>query len=100
MQPKNQSYLRRKNKESIISMLREGKQSYSDLARALKLSNTAIGKIVDELIKQNVVIRLDSVKGRQGINLCINGKLGYIISIDLSGSHFRVYASDLSGKYL
>ena len=52
MQVRNQSYLRRKNKKSIIELLRKRAQSYSDLARELKLSNTAIANIVDDLIEQ------------------------------------------------
>ena len=55
MQVRNQSYLRRKNKKSIIELLRKRAQSYSDLARELKLSNTAIANIVDDLIEQGVV---------------------------------------------
>ncbi|MFQ7078179.1 MAG: hypothetical protein ACLRSW_09730 [Christensenellaceae bacterium] len=68
MQVRNQSYLRRKNKNSIIELLRKKTQSYSDLARELKLSNTAIANIVDDLISENVVYRESDSKGRGGIN--------------------------------
>ena len=84
MQVRNQSYLRRKNKNSIIELLRKKTQSYSDLARELKLSNTAIANIVDDLISENVVYRESDSKGRGGINLSINADYGYVVAVDLS----------------
>ena len=63
MQVRNQSYLRRKNKNSILEILRTKTQSYSDIARELKLSNTAVSKIVDDLIEQDLVYRESDAKG-------------------------------------
>lgn len=100
MQVRNQGYLRRKNKESIIALLREKEQSYSDLARALKLSNTAIGKIADDLIGQNIVRREGDMKGRTGINLSINADLGYVVAIDLSGRQINYCAADFGSNIL
>ena len=88
MQVRNQSYLRRKNKNSIIELLRKKTQSYSDLARELKLSNTAIANIVDDLISENVVYRESDSKGRGGINLSINADYGYVVAVDLSRCGF------------
>ena len=90
MQVRNQSYLRRKNKKSIIDLLRKKTQSYSDLARELKLSNTAIAKIVDDLIEQNIVYRESDAKGRGGINLSINADFGYVIAAGRSRSAPRI----------
>ena len=84
MQERNQTYLRRKNKEDIINLLRERSQSYSEIARALKLSNTAVGKIADALIADNLILRDGDTKGRTGINLQINADFGYVVAIDLS----------------
>ena len=57
MQARNQSYLRRKNKEDIIRLLREQSRSYSDIARVLQLSNTAVAKIADDLMEDGLIAR-------------------------------------------
>lgn len=76
MQVRNQTYLRRKNKEEIIKLLREKSMSYSDIARTLMLSNTAIAKIADDLISDGLIVRDGDAKGRTGIELKINGDYG------------------------
>ena len=100
MKGRNQTYLRKKNKEDIINLLREKSQSYSDIARALKLSNTAVAKIADELIAKNLIWRDGDIKGRTGINLHINADFGYVIAIDLSGRTLSVCAVDFLSNIL
>ena len=100
MQVRNQSYLRRKNKNSIIELLRKKTQSYSDLARELKLSNTAIANIVDDLISENVVYRESDSKGRGGINLSINADYGYVVAVDLSRWQIILSAADFGSNIL
>ena len=65
MQARNQSYLRRKNKEDIIRLLREQSRSYSDIARVLQLSNTAVAKIADDLMEDGLITRQSDTKGRK-----------------------------------
>lgn len=100
MQVRNQSYLRRKNKNSILEILRTKIQSYSDIARELKLSNTAVSKIVDDLIEQDLVYRESDAKGRTGINLSINENYGYIVAIDLSRWQIVISAANFSSEIL
>lgn len=97
---RNQSYLRRKNKKSVIELLRKKTQSYSDLARELKLSNTAIAKIVDDLIEQDIVYRESDAKGRTGISLSINADFGYVIAIDLSRWQITFSVADFASNVL
>lgn len=66
MQVRNQTYLRMKNKEDIINLLREKSRSYSDIARVLRLSNTAISKIADDLISHNLIKRRATRRGAPG----------------------------------
>ena len=80
MQVRNQTYLRRKNKEEIIKLLREKSMSYSDIARTLMLSNTAIAKIADDLISDGLIVRDGDAKGRTGIELNINSDYGYVFA--------------------
>ena len=100
MRERNQTYLRKKNKEDIINLLRERSQSYSDLARALKLSNTAVGKIADALMADGLILRDGDTKGRSGINLRINARFGYVVAIDLSGRTLSLCAADMQGHIL
>ena len=100
MQVRNQTYLRRRNKEDIINLLREQSRSYSDIARVLKLSNTAIAKIADDLIADDIICRDGDTKGRAGINLSINQDYGYVIAIDFSRWQIDCCAADFSGKVL
>ena len=90
MQVRNQTYLRMKNKEDIINLLREKSRSYSDIARVLRLSNTAISKIADDLISHNLIKREGDTKGRTGITLSINADFGYVLAVDFSGTAGRV----------
>lgn len=100
MQVRNQSYLRRRNKEEIIKLLREQSRSYSDIARILKLSNTAIAKIADDLLADEIIRRDGDSKGRAGINLSINPDFGYVIAIDFSHWQTSYCAADFTGEIL
>ena len=100
MQIRNQTYLRRKNKEEIIKLLREKSRSYSDIARILMLSNTAIAKIADDLISDGLILRESDTKGRTGIGLRINNDYGYVLAVDLSGKVINVCAADMGSNIL
>lgn len=100
MQVRNQTYLRRKNKEEIIKLLREKSMSYSDIARTLMLSNTAIAKIADDLISDGLIVRDGDGKGRTGIGLKINGDYGYVFAVDLSGKKINICAADMQSNIL
>ncbi len=99
-QAKNQTYLRMKNKGEIVALLREQSRSYSDIARVLNLSNTAVGKIAYDLIEKGLVKRENETKGRGGITLSINGDFGYVLVVDLSGKDLKVCAADFKSKIL
>ena len=72
MQARNQSYLRRKNKEDIIRLLREQSRSYSDIARVLQLSNTACqdSRRPDGRRAYNASERYQGKKGHYSENQC------------------------------
>ena len=104
MEVKNQTYLRKLNQRAVMALLRkESALSYTDIARALKLSNTAISKICDELIEKNILIRTshaENAKGRPPIVLRINPQAGLIAVIDFSTESTLICLSDLSGRVL
>ena len=84
MQVRNQSYLRKRNKETMLELLREKALSYSDIARSMQLSNPAITKIAEDLLKKGLICRNTDVKGRAGIKLSINKDYGYVFAVDFS----------------
>jgi predicted NBD/HSP70 family sugar kinase len=100
MQVRNQTYLRRKNKEEIVKLLRDQSRSYSDIARALQLSNAAIAKIADDLISDNIIRRESDIKGRSGITLSVNAEFGYVLVIDFSRWQINICASDFASRIL
>lgn len=94
---RNQKYLRKKNTERILRLLRHNDMTYSELARALSLSNTAISNIVNDLIEEGMVERNSDSLGRGGIKIRIRKKLGYVVVIDFSKERTTVTMADLSG---
>lgn len=100
MEARNQTFLRMNNKRDMIALLREQSRSYSDIARALRLSNTAVAKIADDLIAKGLIRRENETKGRMGITLSVNAEFGYIFAIDLSGRNIELCAADFKGQIL
>lgn len=100
MQARNQSYLRRKNKEEVIRLLREKNRSFSDIARELNLSNTAVSNIADDLIGDGIITREGDTKGRRGITLKINSNFGYVFAADFSGRTLNICVADTNSKII
>lgn len=100
MQVRNQTYLRRKNKGEIVRLLRDRSRSYSELARALKLSNAAIAKIADDLIADGIIKRESDMKGRTGITLSVNADFGYVVAVDFSHWQINICVSDFASNIL
>ena len=97
---KNQAYLRRKNKEDVVRILRQNSLSYSEIAKILQLSNPAIAKIADDLIEDNIIYRESESKGRGGIHLSLNTDLGYVFVVDFSRWQVEICAFDFAGNLL
>lgn len=100
MEARNQAFLRKNNKWDVIKLLRAQSRSYSDVARVLNLSNTAVGKIADELIAKGLVKRENETKGRAGITLSVNADFGYVLAVDLSGREIVICAADFKRRVL
>ncbi len=104
MEIKNQSYLRRLNQRAVVDLLSHGGLSYTEIAKSLKLSNTAISKICDELLEKRILLsepgESSGEKGRPPIMLRINPDAGRVAAIDFSTENTLVCVSDLSGRIL
>lgn len=66
----------------------------------LRLSNTAISKIADDLISHNLIKREGDTKGRTGITLSINADFGYVLAVDFSGRELNLCAADFESRIL
>ena len=103
MEVKNQSYLRRLNQKAVVALLRNQELSYTDIAKKLKLSNTAISKITGDLLEKRILLREikdTGEKGRPPIMLRINPESGLIAAIDFSTENVLICISDLSGRII
>ena len=99
-QGRNQKYLRKRNKGKILQLLSRNPMSYSELARELNLSNTAIGNIVNDLIESGIVERESDVLGRLGIRIKLRQQIGYIVAIDLSKAFSEICAVTLTNELI
>lgn len=93
----NQGYLRTINQKAILKYLRRGKLCCADLAKRLSLSNTAIGKIIDNLIDKGIVVK-NNLLSRRNNMIEINHKAGVVIAVNLSGSEFCVCLINFNGQ--
>ena len=84
MEGRNQKYIRKRNKEKILNLLTQKEMTYSELARELNISNTAIANICRELIDDKILERTNNTLGRGGIKLKISKRMGFIVAIDFS----------------
>lgn len=95
----NQSYLRSINQKSVLKHLRREKMCCADLAKRLNLSNTAIGKIVDDLVQRGIVLKGSYLNQRNNV-LQINDEAGVVMSINLAGQDISVCLISLSSQII
>lgn len=98
----NQPYLKELNIISCIRAIRShGIISRVELADNLGLSRSTITAIINKLLEEKLVIEVgigDSKGGRPRKLLQFNTEAAYIISIDWSPMHIKLFISDLKGK--
>lgn len=101
---KNQTSARDKNLEIIIEHLQKESLSRSDLALKMQLSKTALGKIVDEMLLNNLVILSEekgpNQVGRKKVLYEINKDAGLVLAINFAGHHVSVTIANLKHEIL
>lgn len=107
MQKKNQQSpiaIRYNNQKEILKIMSNGSYSCTDLAKIMKLSNTAVENIVDELLLMNILVRAEDQNtgrpGRRPIKFHINGELGVVASVDLADRDLVVCIANLNRQIL
>ncbi len=99
----NQSYLRSINQRTILDYLRRESLSCTDLAKRMKLSNTAIAKITEELVSFGILVKRDGCVqdvGRRPIMLDINPAAGALYVFNLAGRAPVGIVADLAGNII
>lgn len=97
----DQHLVRESNRSLVLNYIRERTTvSRADLAPYTGLSRTAIGNIVDELVKEGIVLQEEHRIGddRRTNLLSFNATAGYILGGTLGSQHLSVVLVDLSGQ--
>lgn len=88
----------------LLSLIQKYKQiSRSQLAELTKISNTAVGKIVRNLIKDELIIEVGQTEGevgRKATILEINPSGGFIIGLEIDLNTIKIASVALNGKII
>ncbi|MCX6078284.1 MAG: ROK family transcriptional regulator [Chloroflexi bacterium] len=92
------------NQSAVLELLRrENTISRSDIGRKLKISLPTVMRIIDDLLKSNLVFELDEKEytgGRKKTLLQFNQKDNVVIGIDLGGMSIYAALADIGGKII
>lgn len=100
----DQERIRKYHYFMLLSLIQKYKKiSRSQLARLTKMSNTSVGKIVKELINDELVVEVGTTEGEVGRKaklLEINPNGSYIIGVELDRSGIQIAVVTLSGEIM
>lgn len=100
--PSNNNQRRARIKQQIIrKFYREGQLSIQDICLSVKLSAPTVAKAIDELIEQQLVIKIGvggSSGGRRPVIYALNPSSRYIFTVDLERSFIRMAIFDFTNK--
>lgn len=100
--PSNNNLRRARIKQQIIKKFyKEGHLSIHDICQSVKLSAPTVAKAIDELIDQQLVVKIGvggSSGGRRPGIYALNPSSRYMLAIDLERSFIRMAVFDFSNK--
>jgi glucokinase-like ROK family protein len=93
------------NKHSVVDLIRFARKGVSraDLAEEMGLTRAAVTVIVNDLIKNDIILETESrttFSGRPPVVLEINPKRGLVAAIDMGATHLSVALGDFSARIL
>lgn len=102
--PVNQN-IKNFNKHAAVDLIRFADRGISraDLADKLGLTRAAVTVIINELIKNGIIVSTDSRStgsGRPPVELEINPDLGLVAAVDMGATHLMVALADFSARVL
>ncbi len=100
------STVRAINRQLILNYLRkDGPIPRVAIASRFGLSRATVSSIIDELIKENLVVegsklRATSKGGRRATRVHFNADAAYIVGIDIGRTRYRIYLTSLDAQVL
>lgn len=97
--------LKESNRVSILNLIRSNKYSRADISGLLGLSKPTVSSIVEELIRENLVVEVgqgiatDRV-GKKPTYLGFNAKAGLIVAININQNTCDVAVTDLAANII
>ncbi len=88
---------------AIQSILKNGPQSRTDLARELQYSRASLTSIVGQLLQSGILVEVGEGKsggGRRPRMLDINADYGYIAGIDIGATSIDIAVADFRGRLI
>ena len=100
----DQSGIRKYHYFMLLSLIQKNQQvSRAQLAKLTKMSNTSVGKIIKELIEDELVIEVGQTEGgvgRRATLLEINSEGSYIIGVEIELGTIKIANVTLNGKII
>ena len=100
----SQIEVRIKHQIEILNFVRRGKATITELANNLEVSFTATSKIVDELVREGLLIYSSKNKkagrGRRPLCVEINNRLGVVCVIDFASKDAGIILSTLDSQII
>jgi glucokinase-like ROK family protein len=98
----DQAFIKELNKSIVLNLLRfHSPISRTQISVQTGLNKATVSSIVDELIRENLVLEVGhghTRVGRRPVLLLFNAHAGYVIGVDLGVDYVRVLATDLSAE--
>ena len=95
--------MKEKNKRLILDLIRRNEFSRTDIAKATRLTKAAVTIIVDDLIREGIVIESKSEQkgvGRRPVILELNSGYMTAIGINITRSYAELGIVDISGRVI
>lgn len=94
---------RSKKAEIVHYIFRNNNASKTELTKELGLSMPTVLQYTKELLEQEILVEVgeyESTGGRRAKSLAINGKMAYVVGMDITPTHVAYVLIDLSGSVL
>lgn len=80
---------------------RRGRTGRLELARSLRISNSRVCELVQQLLDESLLIEHhegEDRRGRRGVPIMVNAKFGHILGFDMEARRMRLIVVDFAGQ--
>ena len=103
MKATNAAVMKEKNKKLVLDLIRERNLSRAELSQQTGLTKPALSTIVDELLKENIVLEVPQITnevGRRPKKLYLNREYLYFAGVNITRNHFEAGIINFYGEVL